>query len=65
VEERFYLLWPVILVFLLRKIRNNRFGLLVTTSGMIALMILYNQINEFQPFCIAEASLSQPLEAPC
>src|SRR5215207_8690262 len=28
VEEQFYLLWPLILLFLLRTLRNHRFGLL-------------------------------------
>lgn len=36
VEEQFYLLWPLILVFLLRKLKNNRSLLL----GAICLMIV-------------------------
>src|SRR5215208_6697121 len=37
VEEQFYLLWPLILLLLLRTSKNNRFGLLVATSIMIAM----------------------------
>lgn len=114
VEEQFYLLWPLILLFLLRISKNNRHGLLLATflltalstfwmaalsspdvdplriyygtdtraagflvgamlamiwsplpeaplrgsvyvealgwAGLLALVILYNQLNEFQPF---------------
>jgi peptidoglycan/LPS O-acetylase OafA/YrhL len=32
VEEHFYLLWPILLVFLLRKLKNNPPRLLGTTS---------------------------------
>ena len=37
VEEQFYVLWPLLLLFLLRRLKNNRFGLLATTSIMIAI----------------------------
>jgi peptidoglycan/LPS O-acetylase OafA/YrhL len=37
VEEQFYLLWPLILFFLLRISKSNRFGLLFAISVMIAL----------------------------
>jgi peptidoglycan/LPS O-acetylase OafA/YrhL len=41
VEEQFYVLWPLILLFLLRTIKNNRFGLIVTTSTMIAISAIW------------------------
>ena len=44
VEEQFYLLWPLLLLFLLHKIRNNRFGLLVATSSMIAISSIWMAI---------------------
>jgi peptidoglycan/LPS O-acetylase OafA/YrhL len=37
VEEQFYLLWPLILLFLLRLSKNNRYGLAAATVLMIAL----------------------------
>jgi len=37
VEEQFYLLWPLILLFLLRALKSNRYGLLFATSIMIGL----------------------------
>lgn len=37
VEEQFYLLWPLILLFLLRLLKNNRFGLVAVTLMMIGL----------------------------
>ncbi|RPI95759.1 MAG: hypothetical protein EHM40_02445 [Chloroflexi bacterium] len=103
-EEQFYVLWPLSLLFLLRRLKRNRFGLLAATAllvaafstwmavltsptailyvyygtdtraaviwspgqaarsssisllelsewaGWIALMSLYKQLNEFQPF---------------
>ncbi len=36
VEEQFYLLWPLILLFLLRRLKNNRYGFLVAILIMIA-----------------------------
>ena len=47
VEEQFYLLWPLILLFLLRKGGPSRFGVLTVTSVMIAMSsvwmaVLYN-----------------------
>jgi peptidoglycan/LPS O-acetylase OafA/YrhL len=41
VEEQFYLLWPLILLFLLHTVKNNRFGLLTTTSMMIMISSLW------------------------
>lgn len=41
VEEQFYILWPLLLVFLLRTTKNNRFGLLATTSVMIAISSIW------------------------
>jgi peptidoglycan/LPS O-acetylase OafA/YrhL len=37
VEEQFYLLWPLILLFLLHRTRNNRLGIIAATSIMIAI----------------------------
>lgn len=37
IEEQFYLLWPLILAFLLRKLKNNRPRLLVASVLMIAI----------------------------
>lgn len=37
VEEQFYLLWPLILLLLLRTTKSNRFGLRIATLVMIAL----------------------------
>lgn len=37
VEEQFYLLWPLTLLFLLRLLRNNRYGVAAATVLMIAL----------------------------
>jgi len=44
VEEQFYLLWPLILLFLLRTVKNNRIGLLISTSVMIALSSIWMAI---------------------
>src|SRR4026208_1311401 len=44
VEEQFYLLWPLILLFLLRRIKNNRFGILAATSIMIAISSVWMAI---------------------
>ncbi len=41
VEEQFYLLWPLILLFLLRISKSNRYGLLFGTFAMIALSTLW------------------------
>jgi peptidoglycan/LPS O-acetylase OafA/YrhL len=41
VEEQFYLLWPLILLFLLRTVKNNRFGLIITTSVMIVISSIW------------------------
>ena len=41
VEEQFYLAWPLILIFLLRKLRVNRSTLLLATSSMIALSSIW------------------------
>jgi peptidoglycan/LPS O-acetylase OafA/YrhL len=48
VEEQFYLLWPLILLLLLRTVKNNRFGLLVTISIMIALSSIW-MANLYRP----------------
>ena len=40
VEEQFYLLWPLLLLFLLRLSKGNRFGLLFATCVMTALSII-------------------------
>jgi peptidoglycan/LPS O-acetylase OafA/YrhL len=125
VEEQFYLLWPLILLFLLRLTKNKRNKLLLATSiltalstlwmaalyspdvdplrvyygtdtraagflagamlamvwsprhhrskrdsgsfealgwaGLLALMILYNQLNEFQPFLYRGGTLATAL----
>ncbi len=44
VEEQFYVLWPLILLFLLRTVKNNRFGLFIATSIMIALSSIWMAI---------------------
>jgi len=44
VEEQFYLLWPLILLLLLHTAKNNRFGLLVATSIMIAMSSIWMAI---------------------
>jgi len=44
VEEQFYLLWPLILLFLLHKSKNNRIGLLLATSIMIAISSIWMAI---------------------
>jgi peptidoglycan/LPS O-acetylase OafA/YrhL len=36
VEEQFYLLWPLILLVLLRTLKNDRYGFLIAISIMIA-----------------------------
>jgi peptidoglycan/LPS O-acetylase OafA/YrhL len=36
VEEQFYLIWPLILLFLLCTLKNNRYGFLITILIMIA-----------------------------
>ena len=41
VEEQFYLLWPLILLFLLRILKSNRHGLLFATFVMIALSTIW------------------------
>ncbi|HET6595267.1 MAG TPA: acyltransferase family protein [Anaerolineales bacterium] len=41
VEEQFYLLWPLILLFLLRTSRSNRFGLPFVTTLLIVLSTLW------------------------
>src|ERR1051325_9658695 len=41
VAEQFYLLWPLILVFLLRTVKQNRMGLPLTTSIMIAISSMW------------------------
>src|ERR1044071_7693356 len=37
VEEQFYLVWPLLLLFLLHRTRNNRLGIIAATSIMIAI----------------------------
>jgi len=44
VEEQCYLLWPLILLFLLRWIRNNRFGIIAATSILIAISSVWMAI---------------------
>ena len=44
VEEQFYLLWPLILLFLLRTLRDRCFGLPVITFLMIALSSIWMAI---------------------
>jgi peptidoglycan/LPS O-acetylase OafA/YrhL len=44
VEEQFYVLWPLILLLLLRSVKNNRFGLLITTSILIAISSIWMAI---------------------
>ena len=41
VEEQFYLLWPLILLFLLRTSKNNRYKLLSAITIMIALSAVW------------------------
>ncbi len=41
VEEQFYLLWPLFLLFLLRISKSNRYGLLLGTFVLIALSTLW------------------------
>jgi peptidoglycan/LPS O-acetylase OafA/YrhL len=41
VEEQFYLLWPLILLFLLRTIKDNRYKLLLATCAMTALSTVW------------------------
>jgi peptidoglycan/LPS O-acetylase OafA/YrhL len=41
VEEQFYLLWPLILLFLLRIAKSNRYGLLLGTFALTALFALW------------------------
>jgi peptidoglycan/LPS O-acetylase OafA/YrhL len=41
VEEQFYLLWPLVLLFLLRKVKNSRSGLPAVTVGMIAISAIW------------------------
>src|ERR1051325_12046631 len=41
VEEQFYLLWPLILLFFLRKLRANRLGMFAITCVMIAMSSLW------------------------
>ena len=44
VEEQFYLLWPLILLFFLHKSKNNRIGLLSATFIMIAISSIWMAI---------------------
>ncbi|HSL45322.1 MAG TPA: acyltransferase family protein [Anaerolineales bacterium] len=44
VEEQFYLLWPLLLVFLLRASKNNRYALLAATCALIALSSIWMAI---------------------
>jgi peptidoglycan/LPS O-acetylase OafA/YrhL len=44
VEEQFYLLWPLLLVFLLRVFRNHRSGLVAATIVLIALSSIWMAI---------------------
>ena len=41
VEEQFYLLWPLILLFLLRTSKNNRYQLFLATFAMTALSTIW------------------------
>ena len=41
VEEQFYLLWPLILLVLLRKVKNNRFSLLTGISILIGISAVW------------------------
>ena len=44
VEEQFYVLWPLLLLFFLRTVKSNRFGLLIITSIMIAISSIWMAI---------------------
>jgi peptidoglycan/LPS O-acetylase OafA/YrhL len=37
VEEQFYVLWPVLLLLLIRTLKNDRYKLMVATFFMVAL----------------------------
>ena len=41
VEEQFYLLWPLLLVVLLRTVKQNRTALLIVTASMIAISSIW------------------------
>jgi peptidoglycan/LPS O-acetylase OafA/YrhL len=41
VEEQFYLLWPLLLVILLRTVKQNRTALLIVTASMIAISSIW------------------------
>ena len=44
VEEQFYLLWPLILLFLLRRSKNNRYRLLSAIIVMVALSTVWTAV---------------------
>ena len=45
VEEQFYLLWPIILLVLLRTVKKNRFALLVATFFLIAISSVWMAVS--------------------